>query len=55
MIGTDGLFVGMTGLRQLSEQLYAHFGITAEAVAREGCGRPAARLILPAIGESGAE
>ncbi|MGO4831832.1 transketolase C-terminal domain-containing protein, partial [Rhizobiaceae sp. 2RAB30] len=35
-IGTDGIFVGMTGFGASGpiEQLYAHFGITAEAAAK---------------------
>ncbi len=41
VIGTDGLFVGMTGFGASGtiEQLYAHFGITAEAVAKAAEGR----------------
>lgn len=41
VIGTDGLFVGMTGFGASGtiEQLYAHFGITAEAVATAAEGR----------------
>ncbi|MGS1094748.1 transketolase [Aquamicrobium terrae] len=36
VIGSDGIFVGMTGFGASGtiEQLYAHFGITAEAVAK---------------------
>lgn len=35
-IGTDGIFIGMTGFGASGtiEQLYAHFGITAEAAAK---------------------
>jgi len=35
-IGTDGTFIGMTGFGASgpAEQLYEHFGITAEAVVR---------------------
>lgn len=41
VIGSDGLFVGMTGFGASGtiEQLYAHFGITAEAVAKAAEGR----------------
>jgi transketolase len=41
VIGTDGLYVGMTGFGASGtiEQLYAHFGITAEAVAKAAEGR----------------
>jgi transketolase len=41
VVGTDGLFVGMTGFGASGtiEQLYAHFGITAEAVAKAAEGR----------------
>ncbi|EXL10466.1 transketolase [Aquamicrobium defluvii] len=41
VIGTDGIFVGMTGFGASGtiEQLYAHFGITAEAVAKAAEGR----------------
>ena len=33
-IGNDGIFIGMTGFGESApaEQLYKHFGITAEAV-----------------------
>jgi transketolase len=49
-IGTDGIFVGMTGFGASGsiEQLYPHFGITAQAVAdaamerlHSGPGKPA--------------
>ena len=35
-IGTDGIFIGMTGFGASGtiEQLYPHFGITAEAAAK---------------------
>ncbi|MET3791163.1 transketolase [Aquamicrobium terrae] len=41
VIGSDGIFVGMTGFGASGtiEQLYAHFGITAEAVAKAAEGR----------------
>ncbi len=41
VIGTDGIFVGMHGFGASGtiEQLYAHFGITAEAVAKAAEGR----------------
>jgi transketolase len=40
-IGTDGIFVGMTGFGASGtiEQLYPHFGITAEAAAKAVEGR----------------
>jgi transketolase len=36
LIGTDGIFIGMTGFGASGtiEQLYPHFGITAEAAAK---------------------
>ena len=37
IIGTDGIFVGMTGFGASGpyEDLYRHFGITAEAVVEQ--------------------
>ena len=42
IIGTDGIFVGMTGFGASGpyEDLYKHFGITAEAVVEAGDGTP---------------
>jgi transketolase len=41
IIGSDGLFVGMTGFGASGpyKELYAHFGITAEAVAEKAAAR----------------
>ncbi|WP_188519429.1 transketolase [Alsobacter metallidurans] len=41
VIGSDGLFVGMTGFGASGpyKELYAHFGITAEAVAEKAAAR----------------
>ena len=41
IIGSDGLFVGMTGFGASApiEALYAHFGITAEAIAEAAARR----------------
>ncbi len=40
IIGSDGVFVGMTGFGASGpyKELYQHFGITAEKVARSGIG-----------------
>ena len=41
IIGSDGVFVGMTGFGASApyKELYAHFGITAEAVAEAAAAR----------------
>ena len=41
IIGSDGIFVGMTGFGASApyKELYTHFGITAEAVAEAALAR----------------
>jgi transketolase len=53
LIGEDGIFVGMStfGASAPYEDLYRHFGITAEAVAEKVAGRLAERGAGPAVQE----
>ena len=41
IVGSDGIFVGMTGFGASGpyKELYKHFGITAEAVAEQAAAR----------------